>query len=205
MMAIVDAKDRFIWASVGFPGNSHDSVIFQSTKLWQDITENNIIPSIAKKFENTDVYPMILGDSAFPFRTWLMKPYSHAVLSPEERNFNYRLSRARMVTERGFGQLKSRWRVLYRKLACHPDAVKRITLACVALHNICISAGDGLPPQLDLTDNPATHQRWDREKARELLQMRNCSKIKDTSRLAGAIRVALLHKLWKEKEGHGVS
>ena len=41
MMAIVDTQDRFIWASVGFPGNSHDSVIFQSTELWDDITENN--------------------------------------------------------------------------------------------------------------------------------------------------------------------
>ena len=47
-MAIVDAKDRFVWVSVGFPGNSHDSVIFQSTQLWTAITENNIIPSIGK-------------------------------------------------------------------------------------------------------------------------------------------------------------
>ena len=45
MMAIVDAKDRFVWVSIGFPGNSHDSVILQSTQLWTDITENNIIPS----------------------------------------------------------------------------------------------------------------------------------------------------------------
>ena len=199
MMAVVDAKDRFIWASVGFPGNSHDSVILQSTRLWHDIVQNNIIPPVTKTMENTDVYPMILGDSAFPFRTWLMKPYSHAVLSPEERNFNYRLSRARMVTERGFGQLKSRWRVLYRKLGCHPRAVKRIALACVALHNICSNAGDALPPNLDLTE------RRDRDEVRRLLQLRNCSKIKDTSRLAGAIRAALSQKFWKEKVGHGVS
>ena len=39
MMAIVDAKDLFIWASVGFPGNSHDSVIFQTTELWHEITD----------------------------------------------------------------------------------------------------------------------------------------------------------------------
>ena len=113
MMAIVDAQDRFIWASVGFAGNSHDSVIFQSTELWHDITENNIIPSITQVVEGTEVYPMILGDSAFPFRVWLMKPYGNANLSPEESYFNYHLSRARMVTERAFGQLKSRWRVLY--------------------------------------------------------------------------------------------
>ena len=33
LLAIVDAKYRFIWASVGAPGNTHDSTYFQSTKL----------------------------------------------------------------------------------------------------------------------------------------------------------------------------
>ena len=70
-MAIVDAQDRFIWASVGFPGNSHDSIIFQSTDLWHNITEKNITPSISQVIEGTEVYPTILGDSAFPFRVWL--------------------------------------------------------------------------------------------------------------------------------------
>ena len=201
MMAIVDARDRFMWASVGFPGNSHDSVIFQSTGLWKDIVENNLIPPMNMEIEQTSVYPMILGDSAFPFRTWLMKPYSHAVLSPEERYFNYRLSRARMVTERAYGQLKSRWRVLYRKLGCLPEAVKCITLTCVVLHNVCIDGGDTLPPQLDLTENPSTHQRRDSDEVRRLLQMTNCSKIRDTSRLAGTIRTALSQKFWYEKQG----
>ena len=66
LMAIVDDKDRFIWASVGFPGNSHNFVIFQSTYLWHTITENSIIPSISQVIEGTNVHPMILGDSAFP-------------------------------------------------------------------------------------------------------------------------------------------
>ena len=59
MMAIVDAQDRFIWASVDFPGNSHDSVIFQSTEPCRDITESNIIPPITNTIGDTEVYPMI--------------------------------------------------------------------------------------------------------------------------------------------------
>ncbi|CAB3987684.1 Hypothetical predicted protein [Paramuricea clavata] len=145
MMAIVDAKDRFVWASIGFPGNSHDSVILQSTQLWTDITQNNIIPSIGKNIEKLIVNPFILGDSAFPFRIWLMKPYGHATLSPKESNFNYRLSRARMVTERAFGQLKSRWRILHRRSECEPESVKETALTCVVLHNLCIANGDNLP------------------------------------------------------------
>ncbi|RMX37363.1 hypothetical protein pdam_00020317 [Pocillopora damicornis] len=62
-MTIVDAQDRFIWASVGFPGNSHDSIIFQSTDLWHNITEKNIIPSISQVIEvvTTKTYQTIYG------------------------------------------------------------------------------------------------------------------------------------------------
>ena len=129
-----------------------------------------------------------------------MKPYGNEKLTPEQGNFNYRLSRARMVTERTFGQLKStRWRVLYRKLECQPDAVKLAALTCTVLHNICIAANDPLPPQLDLATDPFTQKRRSRDEIRELLFMRNCNKTKDSSRLAGAIREALAKKLWQEK------
>ena len=37
LIAFVDAKYRFIWASCGFPANSHDSVTLQSTTFWQQI------------------------------------------------------------------------------------------------------------------------------------------------------------------------
>ena len=67
--------------------------------------------------------------------------------------------------------------------------MKVAALACVVLHNICIDASDNLPPWLDLVDDPLTHERRCRKKIRKLLKMRNCSKKKDTSRLAGAIRV----------------
>ena len=95
---------------MGFPGNSHDSIILQSKQLWSDITEKKVIPEISQNIQETDIYPLILGDSAFPFRIWLMKPYSNGVVSAEQHDFNYHLiSRARMVSERAFGQLKSRW------------------------------------------------------------------------------------------------
>ena len=48
-MAIVDAKCRFILASVGCPGNSHDSMILQSSRIWQEITSVNVVPEMAKK------------------------------------------------------------------------------------------------------------------------------------------------------------
>ena len=35
--------------------------------------------------------PLIIGDSAFPFQPWLLKPYTNAVLTEKQRYFNYSL------------------------------------------------------------------------------------------------------------------
>ena len=40
---------------------------------------------------------LILGDSAFPFHTWLMKFDCNAVLTPEHRHFNYCLKAAILI------------------------------------------------------------------------------------------------------------
>ena len=109
LMAIVDSHYRFIWGSCGYPGNSHDSVIFQSTKLWSDIQCGNYLPVMAKKVGKQDIPPLVVADSAFPLTTWLMKPFTNAILTEKQRYFNYRLSRARMMTEGAYGQLKGRW------------------------------------------------------------------------------------------------
>ena len=132
LMGLVDGKYRFIWGSCGFPGNSHDSIIFQSTQLWTDLTERETIPPIAKDLNGTIVPPLILGDSSFPFQSWLMKPFTNAVLTSQQHYFNYRLSRATMVTER----------VLMRKCESPPETTRMTTLACIVLHNICIERDD---------------------------------------------------------------
>ena len=204
LMALVDAKYRFIWASVGYPGNSHDSIIFQSTHLWQEITENQAIPLIGKDVDSVNIQPVILGDGAFPLKSWLMKPYGNAAMTSQQKYFNYRLSRARMVTEAAYGQLKGRWRLMHRKSESTKEVVRATALACIVLHNICIECNDQMPAGSDLTVDPATNKRRDREKVRRLLKMRECRRIQDTNKKAEEIRSALTKKFWNEKEGHGV-
>ena len=199
LMAMVDANYKFIWASCSYPGNSHDSIIFQSTELWRDITEKEIVSQIGKDVNGTIVPPLILGDSAFPFRTWLMKPFTNAVLSPQQRYFNYRLSRARMIIEGAYGQLKGRWRVLLRRFESAQEEVKLAALACIVLHNICIDRGDTISRMLDITVNPATNGGRDRATIRRLLQMTDCHRIRDTSPQATRIRNALMEKFWRER------
>ena len=121
------------------------------------------MPNIGKKIGEISCPPLIVGDSAFPLGTWLLKPYTNAVLTPQQRYFNYRLSRARMVTEGAYGKLKGRWRVLLRKNESSKEQVRITTLACIVLHNICIDRGDSLSHKLDLTLDPVTQEKRERK------------------------------------------
>ena len=175
LMAIVGSDYQFLWASCGIPGNTHDSSIFQATTLYKKITEGSIIPQIGNFETERPVYPMIVGNSAFPFRPWLLKPYTNATLDPDQRSFNYRLSHARMVTEGAYGQLKGRWRLLMRK---------------------CESKKDNLKRAWDLSSN----ERRSQDEIREMLNMRKCRKTKDNSREAAVLRDMLKDKFWEEKQ-----
>ena len=78
-----------------------------------------------------NVPPLVIAEFEFPLTTWVMKPFTHAVLSEKQRHFNYRLSRARMVTEGAYGQLKGRWRGLPRKCESDSENIRRFALACM--------------------------------------------------------------------------
>ena len=55
------------------------------------------------------------------------------------------------MIECAFGILKSRWRILDKRLDSHIKFSVRIAVACIVLHNFCIGAGNnwddaGIPP-----------------------------------------------------------
>ena len=124
---MVDSQYRFVWASFAFLGNSSDAIVLKSTDQWLRFQDGHCIPNIGRCVGGDRVPSLIVRDSAFPFCTWLMKPYTNAVLTLQQRNFNYRLTQARMVTEGAYGQLKGRWRVLFRN--CERDQVRITTVA----------------------------------------------------------------------------
>lgn len=89
LMGMVDAKYHLIWASAGFPVNSHDSIIFVATNLHAKIVEGKTFPKALFEESGIEIPPILLGDVAFPFKPWLLKPYTNAVLTQEQRYFNY--------------------------------------------------------------------------------------------------------------------
>ena len=203
LMALLDAEYRFIWASVGAPGNTHDSTLMQSTELWDRIVAGNVIPNIVQQIENVDIPPLILGDGAFPLRTWIMKPHGDAVLPEDKRYFNYRHSRARLVTEGAFGRLKSRFRVLFRKCESNKETVKLYGLVSVVLHNLCIEPGDLVPRKFDLTLDHAANKRLSPEEVRDVLALRNTKQKNfeiNKKSASVAVRSALTKTLWKENK-----
>ena len=69
---------------------------------------------------NTLIPHVILGDDAFPLKSYLMKPYKKKTQLTKEKIFNYRQSRGRLVVDNAFGILTSRFRILLNRINLSP-------------------------------------------------------------------------------------
>nr|CAI5833246.1 unnamed protein product [Callosobruchus analis] len=65
-----------------------------------------------------------------------MKPFPGAqIKGSKQRVFNYRLSRARRVSENTFGIISSVYRILRKPVLLEPERAKKVVLAVIYLHN----------------------------------------------------------------------
>lgn len=86
---------------------------------------------------------VILGDDAFPLKTYLLKPYPFRQLENDKIHYNKRLSRCRRVIENTFGIMCRKFQIFYRPLNLRPIAkYTDVVLACVVLHNYLRSTND---------------------------------------------------------------
>ena len=143
MQAFVDFRGIFLDVNIGWPGKVHDARVFANSSLYMKAIAGNLLPHWPKVIGGVEVPLVILGDPAYPLKTWLMKPYlDHPGITAKEKLFNYRQSRARMVVENAFGRLKGRWRCLLKQLDMKVDNATNVVASCVVLHNICELYGD---------------------------------------------------------------
>ena len=143
LQGTVDSFGQFIDVVVGWPGSVHDARVFSNSGIYRKLENFTLFPDSPKIINGTSIPIMLLGDPAYPLMDNLMKPYSdNGRLSPEEFEFNRRLSSCRVSVEHAFGRLKSRWRILSKTMDIYLENIPNVVMACCILHNIVESHGN---------------------------------------------------------------
>ena len=158
MQGAVDYRGIFIDVYIGWPGRVHDARVFRNSSLFQKASRGQLLPDWPKYFGRVKIPLVLLGDPAYPLLPWLMKPYTHhAALTPKQKNFNRRLSKARVVVEQAYGRLKGRWRCLLKRLDHLTENVPYVVSTCVTLHNICELFGDNFHDDWEISSGVTEH------------------------------------------------
>ena len=115
------------------PGRCHDANVLRESQLWRSFEVAGNRP-----FDGA----VILGDSAYPLRQWLITPFPGDPDGAKGR-FNVSHMRTRNVVERAFGVIKNRFSALKTTLRLKdPRDSASIIESAVILHNLCIRFGD---------------------------------------------------------------
>lgn len=139
MLALVDANYKFVALDVGSYGKEGDASIFLKSAFGQKILNSEdffpsdqMLPNSNKKIPH-----VIIGDEAFRLHKHIMKPFNKESAHSDKSKaiFNYRLSRARRVSENAFGLLSQVFRVFFTHIAIKPEVCDDLIIAACCLHN----------------------------------------------------------------------
>ena len=88
----MDAEYKFMWYNIGAHGSTSDCAVFNAStlKAGMDLNVLGLPQAVPLPNDDRPIPYHVLGDDAFPLRTWLVKPFSGRNLTEEERIFNYR-------------------------------------------------------------------------------------------------------------------
>lgn len=140
-----------------FVGGQNYAGIFQWSELGRKLEAGTIDLPISKVLPNSNIeLPVFfLGDSGFPLKKYLMKPYfKGSNYGAKEKIFNYRLSRARRIIECSLGTMKRKWKILDGPLLSNLETVECVVLAVLTLHNFLITREGAKYLEVELENSP---------------------------------------------------
>ena len=151
-MALVGHNKKILNLTCNAPGSTHDSRLLKRSRIYSEYQAGRALPNMHLQLDGDlgEIPLVTVGDSAFSQHAWLLKAYPNPREDQKKRYFNTKLCAARVVTENAYGMLKGRFRILYRCEAKLRN-VKYILMACVMLHNLCITRNDPCNPRWKLT------------------------------------------------------
>lgn len=137
-MAVCTASYICTLVDIGSYGRRSDGGIFKESSFGQKF-ENDLmnVPPPSQVYDDGPVLEYcIVGDEAFPLKSYLLRPYPGKKTTTQEKQvFNFRLSRARRTIENTFGIIASRWRIFRKPILSNPKHVIAIIKAVICLHN----------------------------------------------------------------------
>lgn len=146
VLGVADSNCKFIHISAGCPGSVTHAQMLRDSALSRDIENGLILNAPDRVIDGVAVKPLLVGNSYFNLRPWLMKPYAQSPsITSSQSTFNEALSSAREKIVQSFGLLRGRWRCLQETLKEDTFRVPTTVIACCVLHNLCIDIGDDAP------------------------------------------------------------
>jgi hypothetical protein len=171
LLAMVDAYYKFVAIDVGSYGKEGDSGIFLKSTMGQQILNGVFKFPEDSALPGTDIIVphVVLGDQAFRLHKHILRPFSQKSARGDNSKtvFNYRLSRARRVTENAFGLLSQIFRVYYQPINIAPTTVDDLIIVTCCLHNMLRDAY--------LENNGKAYYQFDQECATQINNMRSFS------------------------------
>lgn len=131
VQCVCDCSMRITNVVARWPGSTHDSRIFDNSRLSAELEANQH-------------HGILLGDGGYACRRYLLTPLQNP-RTPSEGRYNRSHIKTRGIIERTFGVLKQRFRCLRIPLRTKLENSLPIIVAVICLHNLAITYRDIIP------------------------------------------------------------
>lgn len=133
VQAVVNANLEITDIVTRWQGSAHDSTIFNNSRLCATFEAGHYRDAI------------LLGDSGYPLKQYLLTPILYP-RNPAEERYNEAHIRTRNTVERLFGVWKRRFPILALGIRYSVERTMTTIVAAAVLHNIARRNADPMPP-----------------------------------------------------------